>query len=196
AALRPRAVPLGQLRDSYLLAEDEDGLVVVDQHAAHERVLFERLMAAAERDEVEVQQLLFPPSFELPAADVVRLEEELAELRRLGLHVEPFGPSTVRVHAVPAVAAGEDPERLVRELFGEAARARAAAVELPELRRRLVTTAACQAAIKVHHALALPAMQALLDDLFRTGNPTTCPHGRPVLFRMSLEEIERAFRRR
>ncbi len=196
AAERPRAVPLAQYRDSYIIAQDDEGLLLVDQHAAHERVLFERYLAAAEENRVEVQRLLFPVTLDLPPHERVVLEEEAAELARLGFCVDPFGGSSVRIDGVPALASDLDPGGLLRELLGEAARTRAAAAGIEQLRRRLVTTAACQAAIKIHHPLNAESMQGLLDDLFRASNPTTCPHGRPVLFRFTLEEIERTFRRR
>ncbi len=191
-----RAVPLAQFRESYIVAEDADGILFVDQHAAHERVLFEEYLADAEQNRVETQRLLFPVTFEASAEERVQLEEELAEFRRLGFAVEPFGGEAVRLDGVPSLAAGADPEQLFRDVLGEAGRIRAVAADGKELRRRLVTTAACHAAIKVHHRLTLEAMQGLLDRLYATTNPTTCPHGRPSLFRLSLEEIERAFRRR
>ena len=193
---RREAVPLAQFRESYIVAQDAEGLVLVDQHAAHERVLFERYLDEAESNSVEVQQLMFPVTLELTPHEAVLIENEREEFARLGFRLEPFGDRTVRLEGVPSVAAQVDPEALFRELLGEAAQARAAVSEVGALRRRLVTTAACQAAIKVHHALTVPAMQALLDDLYAMRNPTTCPHGRPVLFRLSMEEIERAFRRR
>ncbi len=195
-ALPGPLVPLAQYRESYILAEDRDGVVVVDQHAAHERVLFERYLAEADDDRVEVQPLLFPVVVELAPHERVVLEGEIGEFRRLGLVVEPFGGGAVRLEAIPAVASGLDPARLLHELLGEAGRARSAATAVAPLRRRLVTTAACQAAIKVNHRLEREQMQALLDALARTKSPTTCPHGRPVLFRLTLEEVERAFRRR
>jgi DNA mismatch repair protein MutL len=190
------AVPLAQFRESYIVAQDAGGLVLVDQHAAHERVLFERYLDDAESNRVEVQQLLFPVTLELSPHEAVLVEREREEFTRLGFRLEPFGDRTVRLEGVPSVAAGVDPAALFRELLGEASEARAAVSEVGVLRRRLVTTAACQAAIKIHHPLTVPAMQALLDDLYAVRNPTTCPHGRPVLFRLSMEEIERAFRRR
>jgi DNA mismatch repair protein MutL len=144
------AVPIGQLHESYILAGDARGLVLVDQHAAHERVLFERFVRQAEADHVEIQQLLFPVTVELPPHAMALFEQEAHEFRRLGLHAEPFGDDAVRIDAV----------------------------------------------IKIHHPLSLDAMRALLDELSATDNPTTCPHGRPVLFRLTIEEIERAFRRR
>jgi DNA mismatch repair protein MutL len=192
----PRVVPLAQYDESYIVATDGEGLLLVDQHAAHERVLFERLLDDASGNRVEVQRLMFPLTVELSAGELLAVEREAEELRRLGFLVEPFGGASVRIDGVPALAADVDPPSLLRELAGEAGRARAAAVDAPALRLRLVTTAACRAAIKVHHALSRPEMQRLLDDLFGARSPTTCPHGRPVVFRLSHAEIERAFRRR
>jgi DNA mismatch repair protein MutL len=191
-----RAVPLAQYRDSYIVAQDRDGLVLVDQHVAHERVLYERYLAEAEQGEVQIQRLLFPKTIELTSEEAVLLEAEAAEFVRLGFLLEAFGGTTVKLDGVPAFAKDVAPERLLRELLGEAAKTPSAATGVRELRRRLVTSAACQAAIKVNYPLARDGMQRLLDDLFLTENPTTCPHGRPILFRLTLEEIERAFRRR
>jgi len=192
----PRAVPLAQYEDSYIVAQDEGGLLVVDQHAAHERILFEQYLAQAEENRIEVQRLLFPVVLELAPQERVLLEEEAGEFARLGFSLEPFGDGAVRLEGVPALASGVDPRDLVRAILGEARRTRAAAAGIGELRRKLVTTTACHAAIKINHRLSVESMQRLLDDLFRTSNPTTCPHGRPVLFRMTREEIERTFRRR
>jgi len=190
------AIPLAQFLDSYIVAQDRQGLVIVDQHAAHERVLFERYLADARENRVEVQRTLFPVIVELAPHERVLLEDELDEFRRLGFLIEPFGGNSVRVEGVPALAGGVDPAALLRELVGEASAARAAAADVDHLRRRLVTSAACQAAIKVHYPLTKPTMQGLLDDLYVTDNPSTCPHGRPALFRLTREEIERTFRRR
>ena len=190
------AMPLGQYLESYIVAQDREGILLVDQHAAHERVLFEKYLADAENDAVEVQTLMFPQTLELSPDENAWLLSELAEFRRLGFRIEPFGGTAVRVRAIPAVAGGSDPAELIRELLGEAGNAKNATRDTQELRRRLITTAACHAAIKVNYPLSRPAMQRLLDDLFRVENPSTCPHGRPALFRLSLDEIERAFRRR
>ena len=191
-----RAAPLAQYRDSYIVAQDRQGLILVDQHVAHERVLFERYLADADRNEVEVQRLLFPKTIEVSREESIVLNEEAGEFARLGFPFEPFGDQAVKLDGVPAFAKDVAPERLLRELLGEAARTRSAATGASELRRSLVTSAACQAAIKVNYPLTREGMQRLLDDLFLTENPTTCPHGRPILFRLTLEEIERAFRRR
>lgn len=191
-----RAIPLAQFRESYIVAQDAQGILLVDQHVAHERVLYERYLAQAEADAVEVQRLLFPRTFDLAPDVLLVFEEERGELARLGFPAERFGPASVRLDGVPSFAGEADPERLFRTLLGEAATVRSAAVREAELRRRLVTSAACQAAIKVNYPLSRESMQRLLDDLFRTENPTTCPHGRPILFRLTLETIERAFQRR
>jgi DNA mismatch repair protein MutL len=191
-----RAVALVQFRDSYIVAQDLEGLVLVDQHAAHERVLFERYLEEAESNRVEVQELLFPVTCDLAPHERILLEQEAEEFRRLGFFVEAFGGNTVRIDGVPSVAAEVEANALLCELLGQAAQARSAPADAEPLRHRLVTSAACQAAIKVNYPLAAGAMQALLDDLYATVNPSTCPHGRPTLFRLSLEEIERAFRRR
>ena len=195
-ATPPAAVPLAQYLDSYIIAQDREGLLLVDQHAAHERVLFERFLAQAEENRIEVQRLLFPVVLELSPQERVILEQEASEFARLGFVLEPFGGDSARLEAIPALAAGLDPRELVRALLGEAVRARAAAAGIGELRRKLVTTAACQAAIKIHHRLTFEGMQRLLDDVFRASSPTTCPHGRPLVFRLTLAEIEKAFHRR
>lgn len=139
---------------------------------------------------------MFPQTVELAADERVVLEQEADEFRRLGFSFEPFGGDTVRLDAVPALVKELDPAVLLRELLGEAGRSRSARSAVESLRYRLVTTAACKAAIKINHPLNPTGMQRLLDDLAATGNPTTCPHGRPLVFRLTLEEIERAFHRR
>jgi len=191
-----KATPLAQYKDSYIVAQDAEGIVLVDQHVAHERVLYEKYLADAERGEVAVQRLLFPATLEVTAEQAVVVEDEREEFRRLGILVEPFGDGAVRIDGVPSIAKDVPPARLVGELLGEAARAKSASTGSAVLRRKVVTSAACQAAIKVNYPLTREGMQALLDGLFATENPTTCPHGRPILFRLTLEEIERAFRRR
>ena len=190
------AMPLGQYLESYIVAQDRAGILLVDQHAAHERVLFEKYLADADGDVVEVQTLMFPLTLELAADEHAWLLAELGEFSRLGFRIEPFGGTTVRVRAIPAIAGGSEPEELIRELLGQASEAKNATRDTRELRRRMITTAACHAAIKVNYPLSRAAMQRLLDDLFRVENPSTCPHGRPALFRIGLDEIERAFRRR
>jgi len=187
---------LGQILDSYLIAMDRDGVMLIDQHAAHERVLFERYLEDAEQNRVEVQQLLFPLTLELSPAEATLVEIEAEEFNRLGFRIAPFGDRTVRIDGIPAVVGEVQTEAFFRELLGEAGSASSASSEVAALRRRLITNAACQAAIKINHPLADGAARGLLSDLSRLRSPTTCPHGRPLIFRVTLDEIERAFKRR
>jgi DNA mismatch repair protein MutL len=190
------AMALGQFRESYIVAQDQQGLLLVDQHAAHERVLFERYLEDANNDVVERQSLMFPITLDFSADEFALLQSEIDEFRRIGFSMEPFGGFSIRLTEIPAVAGGVEPEELIRELLGDAADAKSATQDNMAIRRKLITTAACHAAIKVHYPLKRPTMQRLLDDLFRVENPTTCPHGRPALFRLTQDDIERAFRRR
>jgi DNA mismatch repair protein MutL len=189
-------VVVGQLLDSYLIAQDREGLLLLDQHAAHERVLYERYLEEAERGRVVPQRLLLPVEVELASHELALLEEEAGEFGRLGFLVERFGPRTARIEAVPALAAELEAGRLLRELLEEVSRLRKLATGHAHLRRTLVTTAACRAAIQIRTPLTREAMERLVRDLWGCANPTTCPHGRPISFRLPLAEIERAFRRR
>ena len=186
---------IGQYLDAFIVAQDDRGLLVLDQHAAHERVLFEKFLDAADRGEVELQRLAFPITVELTREESLLLEGEQEEFRRLGFLIEPFGATTWRIDGVPAVTGDLDPGTLLRELIGDAAQVRSAASDVAVLRRRLVTNAACQAAIKINHRLTREGMQKLVDDLYGLRNPTTCPHGRPLIFRVAREQIMRAFDR-
>jgi DNA mismatch repair protein MutL len=159
-------------------------------------VLFERFLAEASENRVEVQRLLFPLTIDLPPAEMIVLEQEIEEFRRLGFVIEPFGGNSVRLDGIPALGAELDPEGLLRELLGQAAQTKSAVADTSRLRHDLVTSAACQAAIKINHPLAPAEMTRLLHDLHQTVSPSTCPHGRPLFFRLSHDEIERAFRRR
>ncbi|ANM28808.1 hypothetical protein ABI59_03085 [Acidobacteria bacterium Mor1] len=186
---------IGQYLDAYIVAQDDRGLLVLDQHAAHERVLFEKFLDAADRGEVEIQRLAFPITLELTREETLLLEGEQEEFRRLGFLIEPFGATTWRIDGIPAVTGELDPGSLLRELIGDAAQVRSAASDVAVLRRRLVTNAACQAAIKINHRLTREGMQKLVDDLYGLRSPTTCPHGRPLIFRVAREQIMRAFDR-
>ncbi|HKB07771.1 MAG TPA: DNA mismatch repair endonuclease MutL [Candidatus Polarisedimenticolia bacterium] len=187
--------PLAQFRDSYILAAAPDGLVIVDQHAAHERVLYERLMAQSRDGRIAVQRLLFPVTVEVPPAERQAFEGARQDLAEFGFSVAPFGENTLVVDAIPALVPAGTAARLLRELLGEILEwRRAEGVE--RLRHRLVATAACHAAVTANHPLDTPRMRAIVADLLGTDMPMTCPHGRPVLLRLTLDEIEREFHRK
>jgi DNA mismatch repair protein MutL len=187
--------PLAQFRDSYILASAPDGLVIVDQHAAHERVLYERLMDEAESRGVERQRLLFPLTLEVSAAERQACEEAAEDLARMGLGVAPYGDGAVLVDESPAIVPAGRLERLVRDLLHEVLEwPRAEGVA--RLRHRMAATAACHAAVTANHPLDGGRMRRIVEDLLRTRQPMTCPHGRPVLLRLSLAALEKEFRRR
>ena len=187
-------VPLAQYEETYIVAAAGDGLVIVDQHAAHERVLYERLLDDAAAARAARQRLLFPVVLEVPAAATAALQEAGALLDELGFSIAPSGPGLVRVDEVPAVVPPGAVEALAREALGEVLdrdRSRLSA----DLRHRLAASAACHAAVRAHQALAPPVMGRILSDLLRARSPMTCPHGRPTLIRLPLGRLEREFGR-
>jgi DNA mismatch repair protein MutL len=198
---------VGQLLTTYLLVEEKGGLLLVDQHAAHERVLYERLRAGWLAGGVECQPLLVPTTVELEPAHAAALASERAALEPLGFEVEGFGSGTVVVRAIPALLAGRDPAALVRGLAEEvAAGARvgfsdsgaapdAASVRRLEAADRIFASMACHSARRAGEALDPREQRALLDSLDTIPWAPTCPHGRPVAIPMPLTEIERRFGR-
>jgi DNA mismatch repair protein MutL len=185
---------LGQVQESYIIACDPDGLLIIDQHVAHERVLYEKLASAMNRNAVETQGLLVPVTIELAPHQAALLDRALPELNRNGFQVERFGGNTVLVRSVPAVARDLDCEKLLSEIL-EGLEMEERTVDVDRIRNRIAVSMACRAAIKVHTPLTLEKMQWLLDELGQTRMPTNCPHGRPIILRFSLYEIERNFGR-
>ena len=187
-------VPLGQLRDTFIIAIDSEGLLVVDQHVAHERILYEQVLERLASKALESQRMLVPLVLELSASQVEILGARAGDLARLGFEVEPFGDRTLHVSAVPAIVPIEAAAATVRALADDLdGRDRGAPVETAI--RQLAATIACHAAVKAHDPLTRETMQYLLDELRRTAYSTICPHGRPVLLRLTRREIERAFDR-
>jgi len=185
---------LGQIYDSYVIACDSQGLLIIDQHVAHERILYEKLARSISQDQAESQGLLIPRTIELAPHQLALLDRVLPELRRSGFSVERFGGRAVLIRSVPAIARDQDCEVLIRELL-EGVEAEERTLDLGRLRDRIAVSMACRSAIKVHTPLSMEKMQWLLDELAQTHIPTNCPHGRPILLRFSLYEIERNFGR-
>ncbi len=185
---------LGQVSGSYLVADSPQGLVLVDQHAAHERVLYERLLRDRARGG-HVQVLAVPVSVELAPAEAAALPEALPVLLELGLELEPFGRHTVLVRSVPAVAGRLPPEALVRACLEESVREGVVTAGRRAL-EKLASVVACRSAVRAGDALSHEEMQALLDDLGRCEDPYTCFHGRPTLVVVPPERLEVWFLRR
>jgi len=186
--------PLAQVHDSFIVAQSNDGMALIDQHAAHERVLFERLQDQYAAGTIPVQDLLLPVQVELGHAEKEMLAEHLSELKRLGFLVEEFGGATFVIKAVPALLAGGDHKRLLVDILDEI-KVHGKSGKMDALRDEVLSVMACHPAIKVHRRLTMPEMEGLLRDLFSCRMPHSCPHGRPTVVRFSMNEIKRMFKR-
>jgi DNA mismatch repair protein MutL len=186
--------PLGQVEESYIVATNATGLWIVDQHAAHERVLFEKHLRQVRDREVEAQRLLLPAIIELSPQQQAAFQDIADELVANGFDVEPFGPRTIAVKTAPAELAAGDVQSLLVEIL-EGAGQETRDLTLDVLRGRISASLACRAAIKIHMALDRSKMDWLLGELARAESPMSCPHGRPVMLRYSIRELERAFHR-
>ena len=186
--------PLGQLEESFILAVNEEGLWIIDQHVAHERVLFEKIVRDRDVEQVQRQRLLMPVLIDLKPDQMPLFATIAAELERNGFEAEPFGPRTLAVKATPVGLVGRELERTLVEVLEQTEREQQAQ-NLDTLRLRIAASIACHAAIKIHTPLEMGKMEWLLEELAKTEHPTSCPHGRPIVLRYSLKEIQRAFQR-
>jgi DNA mismatch repair protein MutL len=186
--------PLGQIRSSFILAVNEDGLWIIDQHVAHERVLFERVLKQRATQKVESQRLLMPIVLELSPAQQAVLTEISDELQHNGFEVEPFGARSVAIKIAPAGIEASAVERMLHELLDQFAREEQS-LNLEKIRTRIAASIACHAAIKVNMQLEQNKMEWLLAELAKTDHPMSCPHGRPVVLRYSVKDIQNAFKR-
>jgi DNA mismatch repair protein MutL len=186
--------PLGQVSSSFIVAVNGEGLWLVDQHVAHERVLFEQHLEARRAGKVEAQRMLMPMVIELAPRQIVIYEKIAEELNANGFEVEPMGPRSVAIQAVPAGVDAPDAEKLLTEILDGIERENAA-ISIDTLQAKIAASTACHAAIKVNMPLDQTKMEWLLGALAKTDCPMSCPHGRPVVLRYSVKEIEKAFHR-
>lgn len=184
-------IPLGQVADCFIVCQHGKDLYLIDQHAAHERVRYDRLAERAEG--IPVQELLIPYLIHTEPADAELLLSREAELRRLGITIEQAGPDVIRVTGAPEDLSESDMERVIRDIliaFHEKD------VPSPEtMRHRMMAYAACRGAIKAGDPLNIRQMRELIHDLFQTARPFVCPHGRPTIVRFTPEEMGRLFHR-
>jgi DNA mismatch repair protein MutL len=186
--------PLGQIRNSFILATNEDGLWIIDQHVAHERVLFERILKQRAAQKVESQRLLMPIVLELSPAQQAIFAEIAGELAHNGFEAEPFGARSVAVKVAPAGVDAAQVEHMLHELLDQISREEQS-LNLEKIRSRIAASIACHAAIKVNMPLEQNKMDWLLAELAKTDHPMSCPHGRPVVLRYSVKDIQKAFKR-
>ena len=187
-------IALGQFRDTFIIAVDDEGIAIVDQHVAHERVLFEQVMERLTSGRLESQRLLAPLLVELSAAQRETLKGHAATLERLGIEIEEFGGDSVRLSSMPSLLAPADSEAAVRAL-ADNLDGLGAGSGVDEALRRIAATMACHAAVKANYPLTLDKMRYILDELRRTAYSSVCPHGRPVVLRLTRREIEKNFQR-
>lgn len=186
--------PLGQIRDSFILATNDEGLWIIDQHVAHERILFEKVLRERQTEAVQRQHLLIPLLVDLLPAQMIRFADLAEELDRNGFEAEPFGPRTLAIKSAPVGLEGRELELTLEDLLSapspdeqtENAGTRA---------RRIAASIACHAAIKINTPLDPAKIAWLLEALSATEHPTSCPHGRPIALRYSHRDIARAFQR-
>jgi DNA mismatch repair protein MutL len=186
--------PLAQVHDSFIIAQSEEGMAIIDQHAAHERVLFEKLQDQFNNRNISIQNLLMPDQVELGPAQSSLLSEYLSEFNRLGFVIEEFGRGTFMIKAVPALLVGADYRKLVLDVLDEV-NVLGESRKMDEHQDRILSVMACHPAIKVHRHLDQKEMETLITDLDRCRMPHTCPHGRPTIIRLSLNDIRKMFKR-
>jgi DNA mismatch repair protein MutL len=192
-ALKP-LTPLGQFRHTFILAVDDDGVAIIDQHVAHERVLYERIMRRLTEGNMESQRLLTPLVLEMSPDARAVLMERTAELLQCGFEIEEFGPTSVRVSAMPVLLGHDEAAGAVRALATDL-EGLAGKSAVHDRVRQIAATMACHAAVKANDPLTHEKMVHILEELRRTAYSTVCPHGRPVMLRLSRREIEKNFQR-
>jgi DNA mismatch repair protein MutL len=191
--MRPM-IPLGQFRDTFIIAIDDEGVAIIDQHVAHERVLFERVMQRLTSGTLEAQRLLVPLLIELSPASHQALLSRSTELARLGYELDSFGDSTVKVSAVPALLSANDSATALTAL-AEDLEGLDRGAHVQDALQRIAATTACHAAVKANDPLTYEKMMHILEELRATAYSTICPHGRPVMLRLTRREIEKNFDR-
>jgi DNA mismatch repair protein MutL len=187
-------IPLGQFRDTFIIAVDADGIAIIDQHVAHERVLFERVMEKLTAGRLESQRLLVSIVLDLAPSAHQALVGRASELERLGFEVESFGAASIKVGAVPALLNAEDSANALLAL-AEDLEGLDRGAQVQDALQRIAATTACHAAVKANYPLTYEKMAHILDELRATAYSTVCPHGRPVMLRLTRREIEKNFDR-
>ncbi len=192
-AVRPM-IALGQFRDTFIIAMDDEGLCIIDQHVAHERVLFERIMQKLTSESLESQRLLIPIVMELPAAERSALVSKAEALARFGFEIEEFGGDSIKVTSMPALLPPDECDAALRALADDL-EGLDRGLRLEDSLKQIAATTACHAAVKAHYPLTLEKMHHILEELRATAYSTVCPHGRPVMLRITRREIEKNFDR-
>lgn len=193
SSVRPM-IALGQFRDTFIIAMDDEGLCIIDQHVAHERVLFERIMERLTTESLESQRLLIPVVLEFPPAERTALLSKAEALARFGFEIEEFGGDSVKITALPALLDPNECDAALRALADDL-EGLDRGLRIEDALKQIAATTACHAAVKAHYPLTLEKMHHILEELRATAYSTVCPHGRPVMLRITRREIEKNFDR-
>jgi DNA mismatch repair protein MutL len=185
---------LGQAMNTFIVAETARGIVIIDQHVAHERILYEYLCGLKGPSAIEKQALLTPVALHLDRRQAVLFRDKVAEVEAIGFELEPFGGESYLVRAAPAALRGKDPARVLLDLVDELIEA-GVSRRLAPTREQIWITSSCKMAVKAGDPLSLPEMERLIVDLAATDNPYMCPHGRPITLTLSKDELFRKFKR-
>ena len=186
---------IGVLNKLYVLMENADGLVLVDQHAAHERILFEELRRRMEEQGVPTQKLLLPQTFDVPPRDADWIEQNVGILQKMGIGIETFGPGTFKIDSLPAFLDVSDPAQFMRKVIDDLKSAGNSTSPM-RLGEEMIALTVCRHAVKANDPLRYPEIEKLVRDLLDCDLPYCCPHGRPTMIQISLAELEKKFGRK
>jgi DNA mismatch repair protein MutL len=185
---------IGQARNMYILAESDDGLLIIDQHVAHERVLYEQLKRTRHEGRAVMQGLVIPITLELSRREAIVVAERIEDLQGIGFDIEPFGKDAFVVRAAPADVKAKHAEPVLRDIIAELVDVSVAKHLLVRPEQVLITTS-CKLAIKAGDPMSMPEMDDLVRKLQATENPFVCPHGRPIIISLTSYELDRKFKR-
>ena len=188
----PTLIPLCQIHDTYIVCQGEDGFYLIDQHAAQERVNYERLNKEL-NSTIQVSQLLVPIVINISPTQMMKLKERIALLKQIGINIELFGINTIRVNEIPLFIKEQNEEIYIEELINQVITKDK--IDLESLRKHVISTFACKSSIKANHKLSIKEMEDVIKQLFSCANPTCCPHGRPTIVHFSKYDIEKMFKR-
>lgn len=188
----PLLIPLCQIHDTYIVCQGEDGFYLIDQHAAQERVNYEKLTKELNSD-IKVCDLIVPLVMNINPTEMLKLQERIPLLNQIGIDLEPFGLNTIKVNSIPLFVKENNEEVYIEELINQVITKDK--VDLDSLRKHVISTFACKASIKANHKLSIREMEDVIKSLFSCNNPTCCPHGRPTIVHFSKYDIEKMFKR-
>lgn len=184
-----------QIHNTYLVAQTPEGMVIIDQHALHERIMYEKLRDRIVADRLESQRLLLPETFSATASELALLVENHKLLNQLGIEAEPFGDDAIAIHAFPVILKDTDPVSFLRDLLDRLAN-QDARTHTEEIVHEMLDMMACKAAVKAGDPLTTDEIRELIQQKDRVEKSSNCPHGRPTTLRISLSDLEKQFKRR